>query len=314
MAPLARSRYFRISVTDCCNMTCAFCHNEGQGPVSKGVSAVLDVESISWVAGIAFDEGFRKFKLTGGEPLIRPDICEVVSALRAIGIQDLSIITNGSLLSRMAAPLRVAGLERVNVSLHSLDPARFQSEFGSGGSFVQKIVTGVDAAISVGFTDMKINCVYGGPHPDRDLDTLLAFVAERRLTLVLLPELPFGTAAMSKRVSLDDLHELLSRRGIQKEEVVVDAEGLRKRLITMKNGAQVLLRLDELGERHPYAACSACPQLADCREGIFPVRLTSKGALRPCLNNGLPEINLHHAIKTRNDVEIRLAIRNLDAN
>ncbi len=149
MGPLARSRYFRISVTDCCNMTCAFCHNEGQGPVGKGVAAALDVESIAWVAEIAFDEGFRKFKLTGGEPLIRPDICEVVSALRAVGIQDLSIITNGSLLARMASPLRDAGLGRVNVSLHSLDPYRFQSEFGSGPSLVQKIVTGIDAAISV---------------------------------------------------------------------------------------------------------------------------------------------------------------------
>ncbi len=161
---------------------------------------------------------------------------------------------------------------------------------------------------------MKINCVYGGPHPDRDLDIMLAFVAERRLVLVLLPELPFGTAAMSERVSLDDLHRLLSRRGIQTTDVVVDAEGLRKRLITMKNGARVLLRLDELGERHPYAACSTCQQLSYCREGIFPIRLTSRGALRPCLNNGLPEINLHHAITVRNEADIRLAIRSLDAS
>lgn len=310
MRSLARSRYFRISVTDTCNMSCAFCHNEGQGQIRKGAVRGLDVASIVWIAHIAMEEGFRKFKLTGGEPLLRTDICDIVRGLREAGVEELSIITNGTLLDRLAVPLRRAGLGRVNVSLHSLDPFRLTSEFGGTAVQLRKVVDGIDAAMAAGFDDMKINFVYGGPHPDRDLGDILSFVAERGLTLVLLPELPFGAAVSSEFVSLERLHVLLKARGIEKENQIVDAEGLRKRLIVLRNGARVVLRVDELGERRPYAACGACRSLPACREGIFPVRLTAIGALRPCLNDGIPETPLTDAIRRRDAQIVREAMQN----
>lgn len=310
MIPI-RSRYFRMSLTSRCNMACIFCHNEGQGPINNRSLSYLDAASITWISKIAFNAGFRKFKLTGGEPLTRPDIFEIIRGIRSVGIQDLSMITNGVNLSRMAYSLRDAGLQRINVSLHSLDPLRFRTEFGSQPSLISKIVNGIDQAISVGFTDMKINCVYGGPHPEHDLDTMLDFTSHRSLTLVLLPELAFGAAKHNKEVSLDDLYEILKRKKIKKEELIVDGEGLRKRFITMHNGAHVLLRLDELRGKFPYPACSNCQKISICREGIFPVRLTAKGNLRPCLADGLPEVNLSHIIETQDEESLLQEFKNL---
>jgi cyclic pyranopterin phosphate synthase len=188
---------------------------------------------------------------------------------------------------------------------------RFKTEFGSNPALISKIVDGIDKAISVGFTDMKVNCVYGGPNPENDLDTMLNFTSDRNLTLVLLPELPFGSAHHNKEVSLDDLYLILKNKNIRKEEILTDGEGLRKRLITMQSGARVLLRLDELRGKFPYPACSSCQKISICREGIFPVRLTAKGNLRPCLADGLPEVNMGHIIKTRNEEHLLLAFKQL---
>ncbi|RMD96031.1 MAG: radical SAM protein [Deltaproteobacteria bacterium] len=306
-----KSRYFRISVNASCNLACAFCHNEGQGTISRRDRRGLPVDSIVWVSRIAREEGFEKFKLTGGEPTLRPDLCELVRRLRAEGIDELSMITNGIRLAKLARPLREAGLPRINVSLHTLDEARFCRDFGGEPSQLRRIVAGIDRAIAEGYREMKINLVYGGPHPTEDLRRVLDFAAQRDLVLVLLPELPFGTSLDLEAASLRSLYRLLGRWGIRSERMIEDREGIRKRLILLEGGARVLLRDDELGEKLPYSACLRCFRRSECREGIFPVRLHADGTLHPCLADGLPATPLAEAIERRDASAVRRAMQRI---
>ena len=152
-----RIDYFRISVTDRCNLRCRYCMPPG-GIVPISHNEILGYEEITRVVKAASELGFRKIRLTGGEPLVRRGLHHLVSALSGIpGIEDLSMTTNGILLSRFAKPLKDAGLHRVNVSMDSLDPERYR-EITRGGD-IRKAWEGIEAAINVGLSPLKINIV-----------------------------------------------------------------------------------------------------------------------------------------------------------
>lgn len=148
----------RISLTNRCNFKCVYCHDEGLGPVQDARAAHPDemtVEEIERIVKIAREFGIRSVKLTGGEPLARADIGEIVERIvRHIG--DISMTTNGSMLASKAAALRSAGLKRINVSVDSLDPAAFQNiRRGS----LAPVLEGIGAALAVGLKPVKLNMV-----------------------------------------------------------------------------------------------------------------------------------------------------------
>ena len=152
-----RIDYIRISVTDRCNLRCLYCMPpEGITPISH--LEILGYEEIARVVRAASGIGIRKVRLTGGEPLVRKGLDNLVSALSRIpGIQDLSMTTNGILLSRFAKPLKDAGLHRVNVSMDSLDPERYRTI--TRGGDIHKVWEGIEAAMDAGFRPLKINIV-----------------------------------------------------------------------------------------------------------------------------------------------------------
>ncbi|MBI3947887.1 MAG: GTP 3',8-cyclase MoaA [Armatimonadetes bacterium] len=147
----------RVSLTDKCDMRCVYCMPEEGMRFFRGAE-ILTFDEIERVVRVAVDLGIRKVRLTGGEPLLRPDAPEIVSRLARIeGLADIGLTTNGVHLERLAAPLHEAGLRRINVSLDSLDPERFQ-RITRRAAF-HAVMAGLAAAERVGFHPIKVNVV-----------------------------------------------------------------------------------------------------------------------------------------------------------
>lgn len=149
--------YLRLSVTDRCNMRCFYCM-PAEGVVKKAHEAILSFEELHLIAETSVAIGIEKIRITGGEPLVRVGLVGFLEKLSAIpGLRHLALTTNGLLLTEMAADLRRAGVQRLNVSLDSLNPQTF-SEITRGGD-LGKVLAGLDAAERAGFPPPKINCV-----------------------------------------------------------------------------------------------------------------------------------------------------------
>jgi GTP 3',8-cyclase len=149
--------YLRLSVTDRCNMRCFYCMPK-EGIVNRGHHAILSYEELQLIAETAVKLGIEKIRITGGEPLVRAGIIAFLGKLSGIaGLRHLALTTNGLLLAEMAADLFQAGVQRLNVSLDSLNPQTF-SEITRGGD-LGRVLAGLDAAEQAGFPPPKINCV-----------------------------------------------------------------------------------------------------------------------------------------------------------
>jgi len=154
-----RIEYLRISVTERCNLRCTYCHPQvTDAPRSDPLTA----DDVYHIADAAVQLGVRRIRLTGGEPLLRADLGEIVSLIRLLpGIEDLALTTNGQSLSAHAESLASAGLMRVNVSLDSLDPHAYRSI--TGGGEVASVLRGIDAAFDAHLSPVKINVVLSTP-------------------------------------------------------------------------------------------------------------------------------------------------------
>ncbi|HMV67208.1 MAG TPA: GTP 3',8-cyclase MoaA [Myxococcota bacterium] len=149
--------YLRVSVTDRCNYRCTYCMPE-EGLAWMPRAEVLSFEEIARIVGVFASLGVRRVRLTGGEPLVRKDLLRLVAALAVIpGLDDLAMTTNGHLLPPLAAPLREAGLRRVNVSCDAIDPDVFRRLTRNGD--VAAVLAGVEAARRVGLVPVKVNAV-----------------------------------------------------------------------------------------------------------------------------------------------------------
>lgn len=149
--------YLRIAVTDRCNLRCTYCMPE-EGIQLKSHDEILSYEEIEEIVKAAVKLGFYKFRLTGGEPLVRKGIVDLVGKLAAIdGVKTLAMTTNGLLLPEFAAPLKFAGLDRLNISLDSLIPERYREI--TRGADLNQALTGIKAAQEAGFEKTKLNVV-----------------------------------------------------------------------------------------------------------------------------------------------------------
>lgn len=173
--------YLRISVTDRCNLRCIYCM-PSKGVQLKESSKILSYEEIVQVARGAAELGISKLRITGGEPLVRRDICHLVELLKRIPeIKEVSLTTNGVLLDRMAQGLKTAGLDRINVSIDTLDSQKYQ-EMTRGGDIL-RVLAGVDAAISTGFKNIKINMVILPRYNLSDIEQMEIYCQEKGLAL-----------------------------------------------------------------------------------------------------------------------------------
>lgn len=141
----------RIAVTQKCNLNCIYCHREGE----KEVKGEMSVDRISEIANAFYELGVKKVKITGGEPLLRKDICEIISSLP--DFDEISLTTNGVLLKEKAKELKESGLDRVNISLDTLDADKFHSL--TGGGKLESVIEGLKSAVEAKLTPVKLNMV-----------------------------------------------------------------------------------------------------------------------------------------------------------
>ena len=157
---LRKIEYLRLSVTDLCNYRCIYCMDE-KGVNKKSHSDILSIEELTEIVEAAYTLGIRKVRLTGGEPLIRRGILTLCENIKAIDPHiELSLTTNGSYLYELAKPLKDAGVDRINLSLDTLDPVKFKQITRTGE--ICDVMNGLKAATLAGFEQIKINVVLMG--------------------------------------------------------------------------------------------------------------------------------------------------------
>lgn len=201
--------YLRVSVTERCNYRCFYCMPDGEAPCSRNADTLTTAELTRLVAQFAA-LGVSKVRLTGGEPLVRRDLPELVAGLRALtGIDDLSLSTNGHLLAEQAERLKAAGLDRVNVSLDALDPAVFTAI--TGRDALARVLVGIEAAQAAGLAPIKVNAVMLKGVNDGEIEPLLDFAAARGLELRFIESMPMGVGGAAAGRHFYPAETLLAR-------------------------------------------------------------------------------------------------------
>jgi cyclic pyranopterin phosphate synthase len=173
--------YLRISVTDRCNLRCTYCMPE-EGVVPKSHHDILSYEKILEVVKEAISLGVKKIRLTGGEPLLRRGVLFLVQQIKKLpGLEELTLTTNGVLLDEMSRPLKEAGLDRINISLDTLDPGKYKELTRIGD--IKNVLRGIDAVIQAGFKNTKINMVLIPGFNDNEVETMQNFCLEKGFAL-----------------------------------------------------------------------------------------------------------------------------------
>lgn len=187
--------YLRISVTDRCNLRCRYCMPD-EGVDRLPHSEILSFEEITTVVKVGVKLGISKVRITGGEPLVRKNIVHLIEMLGSIeGIEDLSMTTNAILLADLAAPLKAAGLHRVNVSLDTIDPAKYK-HITRGGN-IEDALRGIDAAIEVGLNPVKLNCVIQDSSKSEDALSVKAYAQSRNIQVRFIHQMDLSSGHFS---------------------------------------------------------------------------------------------------------------------
>jgi cyclic pyranopterin phosphate synthase len=264
-------RDLRISVIDRCNFRCSFCMPAGHEYHFLPKSEILSFEEITRLARVFAGLGVRKLRLTGGEPLLRAQIEILVAMLVEIdGIEDLALTTNGLLLAGKAAALRDAGLDRITVSVPSLDPAVFGRLSGLGHR-VEDVLAGIDAAVSVGFVPPKINVVVIKGVNDGEVASIARYFKQRRHVVRFIEYMDVGTLNDWDPESVVSSREILERIG---RELPLEPAGRAR----ASDVADRFRYLDDGVELGTIASITE-PFCGDCARG----RLTAEGQLYTCL-------------------------------
>lgn len=285
----------RISVTDRCNIRCVYCMPETVTFLPR--SSLLSFEEIARFVRVAATLGIDKIRLTGGEPLVRKDLPQLVEMIAEIpGISDIGITTNGILLAPMAKSLWDAGLRRINVSLDTMDPVRFQELTRRPG--FEQVIEGILAAKAAGFDPVKINAVAIKGTTETDVVPLGRFAREHALELRFIEYMPLDAGDLWERGKVLFAAEIL--------EILGQAIGP---LAPVPNPdprapAQDYDYVDGGGRVGMIASVSR-PFCMSCNR----VRLTAEGKLRNCLF-ALEETDIRALLRgTANDPEIAQALR-----
>lgn len=188
--------YLRISVTDRCNLRCVYCMPEGGVQLLKK-DEILSLEEIAEVVKVGAGLGVKKIRLTGGEPLVRKGIVSLVEMINQVeGIKEITMTTNGALLSKFAEPLKKAGLDRVNISLDSVVPDQYE-RITRGGN-LKRVFEGIRAAKKAGLTPIKINVVKLSDEANQQIDLIKKFAADEELKVRFITQMDLRTGEFTQ--------------------------------------------------------------------------------------------------------------------
>ncbi|HUB66411.1 MAG TPA: GTP 3',8-cyclase MoaA [Candidatus Methylacidiphilales bacterium] len=270
--PAARSiDYLRISVTDRCNEKCLYCLPE-QFHDWAPREEILSYEEILAIVGVAVERGFRHFRVTGGEPLIRRGLCAFLhDLLRLPGVESVQLSTNGTRLTELGAALRVTGLQRLNISLDALNAGCYR-EITHGE--VEPVLAGIRQAKALGFSSIKLNTVLIRHKNEREIWPLVQFAASLQIPIRFIELMPISLTEMLTEENFLPVGEVMAMLGEQDKLIPVETRlghGPAKYYRLKKTGAIVGF----IGALTNLHFCEACNK----------VRLTADGHLRPCLGH-----------------------------
>jgi cyclic pyranopterin phosphate synthase len=278
--------YLRISVTDRCNERCLYCLPENFSDWLPRAEILTDTELLAVVrAAVKF--GFKKFRVTGGEPLIRPGVVNFIRDLIATpGIESVQLTTNGTRLPQLAQPLFDAGLRRINISLDALDAQIYRAITGGD---LRPVLEGIRLVKKIGFDSVKLNTVLMRGKNDGEIFRLLDFAAEHDLAIRFIELMPVSLTEMLSVENFFPINELLAQLRCKDElEPLADFFGF---------GPAKYFRLKKRGVT--IGVIGALSDLHFC-ERCNKMRLTCDGKLRPCLGNHL-ETDLKSALRPQPD-------------
>jgi cyclic pyranopterin phosphate synthase len=252
----------RISVTQKCDKHCPYCHREGE----SNPSTIMTVDEIVRIVRIAISLGISRVKLTGGEPLLRKEIVEVVWGISGLkGLTDLSMTTNGTHLKGLAKDLKKAGLGRVNVSLPTLDPKVYNDVMGGN---LQDAIDGVRAAVEAGIQPVKLNMLVLKNVNDGEVDKMIRFAAQTGtiLQMIELEPINLSTAYYERHhVGLDEIAQKLEK--LASETMVRKFMQKRRVYVLPKVKVELICPIENT------EFCANCTR----------IRVTSDGKVKPCL-------------------------------
>ena len=264
-----RIDYLRISLTDACNLRCVYCMPEEMQFLPR--AALLQDDEVLFIVQAAAQLGVRKIRLTGGEPTVRKNIVELVRRIKQVpGIEELAMTTNGVLLADLAQPLAAAGLDRVNVSVDTLDSAGFKriTRWGS----LHDVWSGVEAAEAAGLKPIKLNCVVTRGYNDEQVADLARLTFDHPWEVRFIELMPFGEVANFAHNAVVPYQETMARveEALGPLSVVPGYDGHDPSRPYRLAGAQGTLGFIS-SVTQPF--CAGCGR----------VRVTADGKLRLCL-------------------------------
>jgi GTP 3',8-cyclase len=261
--------YLRISLTDHCNLRCVYCMPEDM--TFRPNADLMQDDELLLLVRLFSTLGFDKLRLTGGEPTVRANLVELVRGIAATpGVRSLSMTTNGVLLKKLAAPLKEAGLQRVNVSVDTLDPAKFK-RLTRWGSFDQ-VWAGIEEAERVGLAPVKLNAVVVKGYNEQDVVDLAGLTLKRPWQVRFIEMMPFGGATDFQQTQVVTAAQMIER--IESELGKLEPVNGGK----LDGEARVFRLPGGIGEVG-FISSVSLPFCASCTRA----RLTADGRLRLCL-------------------------------
>jgi len=260
-------RYLRISLTDHCNLRCIYCMPEDQ--TFQPNSALMQDDELIKLTNLFVKLGFDKVRLTGGEPTIRAHIVPLVQRIASIeGLNSLSMTTNGVLLKKLAGPLKEAGLQRVNISIDTLDPDKFKKLTRWGN--VDDVWEGIEEAERVGLTPIKLNGVVVKGYNEEDVLDLAALTLDRNWQFRFIEMMPFAGATNLQT------HNIVTAAQIQEK---IESEFGPLETSGNYDGEARMFKIRGAKGQIGFISSVTVPFCSDCTRA----RLTSDGVLRMCL-------------------------------
>lgn len=267
--------YLRLSVTDLCNYRCQYCMGP-EGVEKRPHGEILSVEECVEIGAAAVACGVKKIRLTGGEPLVRRGLLDICRGLRAIsGLEELCLTTNGSLLPELAAPLREAGVDRLNISLDTLRPDRFAAMTRLGR--LEDALAGIQAAEAAGFSNLKLDTVLIGGFNDDEIEDFINLTIDHPWEVRFIELMPMGPCSSWEKSCFLPGNQILKRYPAL-QEISTNGVARRYRLPGAKGTVGLISPLS-----HDF--CGRCRR----------IRVTADGRLKGCLHSReeLPLRGLH---------------------
>jgi len=279
--------YLRISLTDHCNLRCVYCMPL-RGLTFVAGDEVLTADEIERVARAAAAAGFNKIRLTGGEPLLRRDVVEIVERLHRIsGIADIGMTTNAILLPDLAQPLKDAGLSRINIHVDTLNPVQLQRVMRFG--MLEQIQAGIAAAHETGFAPIKLNCVVVRDYNEQDVVELARLTMRRDWHVRFIELMPLGGGECARLSLSQYVPNTETRSRIENDlgplnEIPPESQSDESRNFRLEKARGVVGFISPVSD--PY--CGNCNRMRLTADGKFHLCLLNDEEidLKPALRNG----------------------------